>query len=137
MFEGEFELCYLSIMKFWKAGIFEDMYLHQLNVECSPCRTYCPLVLYPITASNLISIFCFKNARKRSGRILKKRYMKIIRKLILGAIIKHLILKYLHLLYIIYFFAWEKELFNIYSMIRQLSVQCINQMLEYSHAALG
>lgn len=32
--------------------------------------TYCAFILYPITASNLILIFLFKTARKRSGRIL-------------------------------------------------------------------
>lgn len=29
MYEEEFKLRYLDIMMFWKAGIFEDMYLHQ------------------------------------------------------------------------------------------------------------
>lgn len=37
--------------------------------------TYSPLLLYPITASNLTLIFRFKTARKRSGKILKERYI--------------------------------------------------------------
>lgn len=51
--------------------------------------TYCAFILYPITASNLILIFLFKTARKRSGRILKEKYMKIIRKLILSAFVEY------------------------------------------------
>lgn len=56
--------------------------------------TYSPLLLYPITASNLTLIFRLKTARKRSGKILKERYINMIRKVMSSAFLRCLLLKY-------------------------------------------
>lgn len=69
---------------------------------------YSPLLLYPITASNLTLIFRFKTARKRSGSILKERYINIIRKLISSAFLRYLLLKCLCLSCIMSMFIWNK-----------------------------